>query len=106
MSRYEILEGDNIEFLATSIGDYTIYFGINNDDTATSKYADNPRTATKFEIRMDKNGSLVGENNITFTNPSTILANTSHTETRATPTISYIKIRTGSTNTQIKVRWF
>lgn len=106
MSRNEILEGDNIEFLATTVGDYIIWLGMSGTDSATTKYADNPRSAEKLEIRMDKAGSLVSENNTTFTNPSTILANKSHIETRTSPVITKITLRTGSTNTQVKVRWF
>lgn len=106
MSRYEILEGDNIEFLAADIDDYTIWLGMDVADTATVKGPDNPRTASKLQIDMDKSGSLVSENNTTFTNPRTIIANKSHIETRTTPAIVKIVLRTGSTNTQIKVRWF
>ena len=106
MSRNEILEGDNIEFLAADIGDYTIWLGMEVTDTATVKGPDNPRSASKFEIRMNKLGSLVGENNTTFTNPATILANTAHIETRTSPVITKITLRTSTANTQIKVRWF
>ena len=102
----ESTEGDNIEFVAADVDDYIIWLGMSGTDTATTKYADNPRSAAKFEIRMDKAGSLVSQNNITFTNPATIIANKAHIETRNTQVISKLVIRTGSTNTQVKVRWF
>ncbi len=106
MSQFEITEGDNIEFLATSIGDYTIWLGMSGTDTATTKYANNPRSAAKFQIDMDKNGSLVSMNRITFTNPRTIIANKPHIETRNTQAITWVVVRTGTANTQVKVRWF
>ncbi|MAF50791.1 MAG: hypothetical protein CMH64_01740 [Nanoarchaeota archaeon] len=106
MSQYEITEGDNIEFVGATITDYTIWLGMSGTDTATTKYADNPRSAAKLAIRMNQNGSIVSENNTTFTNTVTIIANKTHTETRNTPAITKIVLRTGTVNTQIKIRWY
>lgn len=103
--------GDNIEFTAVEIGEYTIYFSRDQDAEADTEYikhpkAGNARSATKFCIRVDKNADLTVINNITFTNPCQITADKAHVETRGAIGASWIKIKTNSTNTMIKVRWF
>ncbi len=103
-------DGDNIEFTAAAIGDYTIFFQHNDktssDDEEFIKYPDNTITARKFAIRTDKNADLIQVGDSVFTNPAQITIDKAHVETRNVPTIGKIKIRTGSTNTMIKVRWF
>ena len=100
-------EGDNIEFTAASIGDYTITFNTTGTDTDTSKFVkNNPRTARKFIIRTDQSASLVKLNKVEFTNPATIVINKSHIEERNVPLISKMVIRTTVTNTAIKIRWY
>lgn len=98
--------GDNIEFTAVAIGDYTLVFNATGTDSEFIKYATNTITAGKFIIRTNQSALLVEENGIAFTDPITIILNKSHTETRNTPAISKIKIRTTVANTAIKVRWF
>ncbi len=101
--------GDNIEFTASAIGDYTIYFNTTGTDTEFLKYPTNvPDTigVRKFIIRTDKSTDLVGMDNRTFTDPVQITADKAHTETRNVPTISRMIIRTNATDTMIKVRWF
>ena len=103
-------EGDNIEFTAVGIDDYTIFFQHNDntsaDDTATIKYPNNTTTARNFQIRVDKNSDLLQMNERVFTNPVQITADQSHIEKRTVPMLSKIIIRTNATNTTIKVRWF
>ena len=98
--------GDNIEFTAVDIGDYTIYLNKTEIDTATEKYAqNNPATARRISIRGDQSMLQLGENGVTFTNPMTIIANKEATEKRDVPFLSQIKLRTTVANTAIKVRW-
>ena len=103
-------EGDNIEFTAVDIDDYTIFLQHNDNtsanDTATTKYPDNTLSARVLSIRCDKNSDLLQINSTVFTNPVTIVADKEHTERRTVPIISKIKLRTNATNTKIKVRWF
>ncbi len=104
-------EGDNIEFTAVDIDDYTIWFAKDQDaeaDTATIKHpkAGNATSAYKFEIRTDKSADLLGIDNVTFTDPCQITADKAHIETSEVFRASKIIIRTNSTNTMIKVRWF
>lgn len=101
-------EGDNIEFTAVDIDEYTIWFAMSDDDTATTKYPDedNAQSAEKFIIRCDKSADLIQINNTTFTDPCQITADKAHIERRDTKSVAKIKIRTNSTNTLIKVRWF
>lgn len=106
MSQYSATEGDNIEFVAPDIGDYIIWLGMSGTDTATTKYATNPRSAVKFEIRVNSAWSLVSENNTIFTNPVTMIANSSYVEKRNIPAIVKLVIRTTAVNAQVKVRWF
>ena len=111
MSQYLLEnEGDNIEFTAINTGDYEIFLQHNDNtsanDTEFTKYPDNSLTARKFIIRTSQNVDLVQINGLVFTNPTTIIINKSHTETRNVPIISKIKLRTATANTTIKVRWF
>jgi len=103
-------EGDNIEFTAVDIDDYTIFLQHNENtsanDTDLIKYSDNTLTARKILIRVDKNSDLVSLNDRIFTNPTTIVADKGHRETRNVPIIQKMVIRTNATNTKIKVRWF
>jgi len=103
-------EGDNIEFTAVNIDDYTIFLQHNNNtsanDTATTKYSDNTTTARIVSIRVDKNSDLVQMNTVVFTNPITMVADKEHTEKRNVPIIGKLIIRTNAANTKIKVRWF
>ena len=98
--------GDNIEFTASAIGDYTIWLSMTGTDSEFVKYTENPRSARKFAIRTDKNTDLVQLDNLAFTDPCQITADKAHIETRSVPTIVKLVIRTNSTNTMIKVRWF
>lgn len=107
MSQSEQRIGDNIEFTAVNIGDYTIVFNTPGTDTEFSKFASgNTQTASKFIIRTNQSATLVEMNNIAFTDPATIILNKPHIETRNTPVVGKIKIRTTVPNTAIKVRWF
>ena len=111
MSEWKLeTDGDNIEFTAVDIDTYTIFLQHNSNtsanDTATKKYPDNTTTARKFSIRVDKNSSLIGVNERTFTDAETIVANKEKTETRNHPIIQKLVIRTTATNTKIKVKWF
>ena len=103
-------EGDNIEFTAVDIADYTIFLSHNTNtsanDTATTKYPNNTKTARKMVIRVDKNSDLLQINDIVFTNPITMVADKAHREIRSSPIIHKTVIRINSTNTKIKVRWF
>ena len=99
-------EGDNIEFTAVNIGDYTIWLSMTGDDEEFKKFTTKPRTAGMISIRVDKNSDLVSEDNIIFTNPITMVADKEHTESRNVPFVSKLVIRTNATNTKIKVRWF
>ena len=98
--------GDNIEFTANAINDYTIWLSMSGTDTETTKFPNNPQSARKFTIRTDKNASLVSLDNRIFTNPIKIVANKTHVERRNVPTIVKMVIRTTATVTKIKVRWF
>lgn len=111
MSQWSIeSDGDNIEFTAAAIGDYTIYFqhNINTsaNDTEFVKYPNNTVTARKFEIRCDKSADLIQVGSTVLTDPAQITVDKPHIENRNVPTIHKIKIRTSSTNTMIKTRWF
>ena len=99
-------EGDNIEFTAVTIGDYTIWLIKTGTDSEFIKYSTNPRAAGSLSIRVDKNSDLLTEDNVTFTNPITMVADKEHRETRSVPFLAKIIIRTNATNTKIKVRWF
>ena len=98
--------GDNIEFTAVNIGDYTIWLSMGGTDTEFMKYPNNPKSARKFQIRTDKSTDLLGLDNLTFTNPCQITIDKPHIETRNVARIAKMKIRTTETNTMIKVRWF
>ena len=104
------IEGDNIEFTAVKIGDYEIFLQHNDktssDDTEFTKHSDNSTTAINISIRVDKNSDLIQMNKVIFTNPITMVADKEHKERRRVPIIGRMKIRTNSTNTKIKVRWF
>jgi len=107
MSEYgEELEGDNIEFTAVNIDDYTIWLSMTGIDTETTKFTTKPLSAKNLSIRIDKNSDLVQENNTVFTNPITMVADKEHVEKRNGHILSKIVIRTNATNTKIKVRWF
>jgi len=99
--------GDNIEFTAVDIADYTIWTNQTGTDTATTKFPSaNPLTARKIEIRTNQSADLVKLNTIEFTDPVTIVINKAHIEQRNVPTINNMVIRTTVANTTIKVRWF
>lgn len=98
--------GDNIEFTASAIGDYTVWFAMSGTDTEFVKYPNNPTSARKFQIRTDKSTDLIKIDNIVFTNPCQITIDKPHIEQRNVPTIAKLVIRTSSTDTMIKVRWF
>ena len=104
-------DGDSIEFTAVNLGDYTIYFNRDQDAEADTEFLKHPKagngqTARRFTVRTDKNADLVTMDNRIFTNPSQITADKPHIEKRNVPSVSWIVIRTNSTNTMIKVRWF
>ena len=102
--------GDNIEFTAVDIDEYEIFFShpsnTSANDTATTKYPDNTRSARKFAIRCDKNTDLIEINGMGFTDPVLIVEDKPHRETRTIGLIFKIKLRTNAPNTVIKVRWF
>ena len=99
--------GDNIECTAVDIDDYTITFNQRGTDTATSKFSiANTQTARKFIVRVDQTTDLIQINSIIFTDPIQITIDKSHRETRNVPVINKIVLRTNTTNTKIKVRWF
>ncbi len=102
--------GDNIEFTAVAIGDYTIYQAHNDNtsanDTEFTKYPDNSITARKFEIRTNQNANLISLNHIEFTNPAKITKNKAYIESRNVPVITKMVIRTTVANTEVKIRWF
>ena len=109
--------GDNIEFTAVAIGEYTVFLQHNDNtssnDTEFNKYPNNQdgrdgsgRTARKFVIRVDKNTDLVELNGLEFTDPGQITADKPWREERNPPRIFKMKLRTNDTNTMIKVRWF
>ncbi len=100
------LKGDNIEFTAVALDDYTIWFAETGTDTTTVKYPDEATSATKFTIRSDQNAFLVQLNDKVFTNPCKITQNKAHIETRDALSVSKIIIRTTVTNTKLKIRWF
>ncbi len=110
-------EGDNIEFTAVNTGDYTIYLQHNTRTSANDeefiKYPNNQDgldgsglTAIKFTIRTNQSVDLISLNGIVFTNPTTIIINKAHTETRRVPIIGKMVIRVGVVKTTLKVRWF
>ena len=101
-------DGDNIEFTASTIDDYTIWLAMSRTDTATTKYVKegNEKSATKFSIRTDKNTDLIQVNQTIFTNPCQITADQAHVEIRNTASVAMLKIRTNATDTTIKIRWF
>lgn len=98
--------GDNIEFTAVTIGDYTVFFAETGIDTSTSKYPDEATSATKFEIRSDQNAFLTQVGDREFTNPCKITKNLAHIETRDALSVSRVIIRTTVANTKLKIRWF
>jgi len=111
MSQYgSEVPGDNIEFTASAIGDYTIFLQNNDktsaDDSEFVKHPDNTTTARKFAIRTNKNATLVSINGVSFTNPVTIIADKVHQELRNVPIVVKILLRTTATSTTVKVRWF
>lgn len=110
MSEWNDVIGDNIEFTASATGDYTIFFQHNDNtsanDTEFIKYPDNSVTARKFVIRADKTCDLIKLNKTTFTNPAQITLDTAHREQRNIPILTSMVIRTMTTDTAIKVRWF
>lgn len=80
--------GDNRELtLATVSTDYTFYFtnnGTSNtsaNDTETVKYFDNPTLTNNLVIRTDQDVQIVSIDDVTFTEPLTIFANTPCTRT-------------------------
>ncbi len=99
-------EGDNIEFTAVNIGDYIIWLSMTGTDEEFKKFTTNPRAASSLSIRIDKNTDIISQDNITFTDPITMVADKEHTEKRDVPFLSKLVLRTNSTDTKIKVRWF
>lgn len=97
--------GENIEFTASSIGDYTIWFNADGTSSEFEKFADNPVRGRKFALRMDKSGKIVSMNGISFTDPITVTANNNHVEERNVPTIFKMVVRTESTNIVVRIRW-
>ena len=98
--------GDNIEFTAVNAGDYTIYLSITGTDTEFAKYPLNPTPAAKFSIRSSQDVAAISYNDITLTNTETIKANSEKIETRNSPKIFKMVIRTTVSNTNLKIRWF
>jgi len=100
--------GDNLEFNVATASDVTIYLSDSSkssaDDTATSKYSDNPKRRKVFCLRSNKAIQIVSINGVTFTNPITCIANGSITEKWDTPLLFKMAIRVISDDTNLKLR--
>jgi len=103
--------GDNREFGVSGIATVTVHFGnvggkTSADDTATDKYVDNHTSGTKFNVRSDQTIKITKINNITLTDPITVLINAGHTEKFTNPVLSSITFETtvtGTTNVKVRV---
>lgn len=112
-------EGDNKEFAVDGTKTININLDSNNtsaNDTDTEKYFNNSlstsegtpfNTAKAFVLRADQTIHIIGMNNITFTDPTTVVINMAHREEFNQPWIYKLTIRTGlatGSTTNIKLR--
>lgn len=112
-------EGDNKEFAVD--GTQTVNINLDSsktsaDDTATEKYFDVNLTtsgntpynsARAFFLRNDQTVEIIGMNNVTFTDPITVVLNKGHREEFNQALIFKITIKTTvatGTTTNIKLR--
>ena len=110
MSDDALYVGNNMEFTVASISDVTIYFAQTGNDTDTAKYphtSDSKQTASarKFTLRPNQTIKIVGMNNITFKDPTTVIINTAWTERFNNTILSKMVIRTETADTTIRLRW-
>ena len=97
--------GDNIEFTAIEIGDYTIYC-IEGTDSEFTKYAqNNTGTAKKFSLRTDQTVTILKENGITFSDPITVILNKEYVEKEDVAFLTSITLRVATASTAIKFRF-
>lgn len=108
--------GDNKEFAIVNVsdGDVTIYVyntsGYTSaNDTATAKYMNTSRPRIALSIRTDNVVQIVQIGNVVFTDPITVPANGSYTESwyeqlRTINTFDKIVIRPTQDNTNVKIR--
>ena len=95
-------DGENIEFTAVAIGDYTIYIAGTGTETDTTKYLNKGNLATGFTLRPSANVSIVTLGVKTFRTPISISTGgmSQHKHLRD---FNVIVIRTYSANTLIKL---
>ncbi len=115
----DVTEGDNREFAVD--GTKTININLDSsktsaNDTDTEKYFDNPlststgtpfNSAKAFFLRADQTIQIIGMNNITFTDPITVVINKGHREEFNQPIIFKLTIKTalgGGSTTNVKLR--
>ena len=100
--------GENREFTSTAVEDITIIFvdatKTSADDTQTTKYVDNPSAVSKFFLRNNQTIQIVSINDITFTEPITVVLNKGHVERWDAPIIYKMVLRTTIAGTSIKIR--
>jgi len=104
--------GENVEFgVATAGTEVTIRFDggltkdkTSKDDTETTKYTDTYGRVKYYQIRNDQAIHLLSINGNEFTDPMTIVKNKGATEKFDTPLICFMKIKTITADTNIKIR--
>ena len=108
--------GDNKEFAVPNIsdGDVTIYFynasgNTSANDTATAKYMNNNRPIIGFAVRTDQVILITKLAERTLTDPITVPANGSYSESwyenlQHISKINSMTIRTTVDNTNVKIR--
>jgi len=112
-------EGDNKEFAVDGVKTVNINFDSTKtsaDDTDTEKYFDNDLTTSgntpynsmrAFFLRNDQTIEIIGMNNVTFTDPVTIVLNKGHREEFNQALIFKLTLKTTvatGTTTNIKLR--
>jgi hypothetical protein len=93
---------DNIEFLATAVGDYTIYVTGTGVDTDTTKYLNKGSCGKGFILRPDAVVSIVGIDTKTFRDPITITTAGFSISTHLRD-FQKIVIRVQAINTQVRL---
>ena len=104
--------GDNKEFAVPTAGtEVTIYFtgGANqdktsDDDTETEKYTDNYGAVKQYCLRTDQAITVLSVNGIDFTDPISLVKNTSLTERLDSCILTKMVVKTTTANTNIKLR--
>jgi len=104
--------GENKEFGVNGIKDVTIYFchtdstKTSANDTDTEKFFDRRGSLRVFTLRPDQTIQIVSIDDVTFTDPTTVIINTAYTENLGSPIAFKMVIRTTvATTTNIKLRW-